>query len=615
MLLPIDWLKEFVQTSDSPEEIGDVFHNIGFPLDGLSNNTLDLEITPNRGDAVSVYGLARELKAKMGNKIDKYYDSIEADKKTSDYVTFSDRAKGVVPRYAYIIARGGIIGESDNAIKDRLKKIGINPKNNLVDLTNYLMHESGQPLHVFDLDKINNLKIDFASKEEKATLLGDIDISLTEENLVAYCDNNVVDLVGISGCRNSAVSENTKNILVQAAIFDPPVIRRSSKSVHVSTPASYRYERGVDYNLPLQVLNKFAMYLRKWGYEITESVDIKNTEYLPKEITINYDLINNVSGIHVGKKDINTILENLGFVINGDKVTVPSWREKDIKLEIDLVEEVIKIIGYDKITPVAIDINNKKGDDTELLENYYLYFADLGFTETLNYSFISLAEAKALDFPIEDLIEVSQPLSSNNQYLRPSLKAKLVKTVSSNPWYSQVDVFEIGHVFTNTDEKINIGFVSTSKNNNFQKFFKPEEIESILPNSDFGQFLKLKRKCYYAETEISNIKIPKVIKAKFTNREYKPISKFPPVVRDIVFLVDKNTDVTDIARDVESSNSAILICEPFDEFYKKEFDNKKSVGFRITYQAMDHTLDKQEAENIHSKTVDYIKDKYGSTIR
>lgn len=615
MLLPIDWLKEFVQTDKSPEEIGDIFHNIGFSLDGISRNILDLEITPNRGDAVSVYGLARELKAKMGNKIDKYYDSIEADKKTSDYVTFSDRAKGVVPRYAYIIARDGKIGESDNTIKNRLKEIEINPKNNLVDLTNYLMHESGQPLHVFDLDKISNLKIDFASEEEKATLLGDIDITLTEENLVAYCDNKIVDLVGISGCRNSAVSENTKNILVQAAIFDPPTIRRSSKSVHVSTPASYRYERGTDCNMPLQVLNKFADYLKKWGYKVTESVDINNSKYSPKEININYDLIDNISGIHVGKKDVNTILENLGFAINNGKVIVPSWREGDIKLEIDLVEEVIKIIGYDKITPVAIDINDTKGDSTELFENYYSYFADLGFTETLNYSFISPSEAKALNYPVENLVEVSQPLSRNNQYLRPSLKAKLAKTISSNPWYSQVDVFEIGHVFTNTEEKINIGFASTSKNNRFQKYFKPEEIETILPDSDFGQFLKLKRKCYYAETEISNIKIPKILKAKLTDKEYKPISKFPPVVRDIVFLINRNVDITDVAMDIQDSNGAILLCEPFDEFYKAEFNNKKSVGLRITYQAMDHTLDAQEAENIHSKTVDYIKEKYGSTIR
>lgn len=615
MLLPIDWLKEFAQTDKSPEEIGDIFHNIGFSLDGISRNILDLEITPNRGDAVSVYGLARELKAKMGNKIDKYYDPIEADKKTSDFVTFTDRSKGVVPRYSYIVAHGGEIEESDNTIKDRLKEIGINPKNNLVDLTNYLMHESGQPLHVFDIDKISNLKIDLASRGEKATLLGGIDITLTDENIVAYCDDKIVDLVGISGCENSAVSANTKNILVQAAIFDPPVVRRSSKLVNVSTPASYRYERGVDNNMPLQVLNKFAKYLKKWGYEITESVDIKNTEYSPKEITINYDLVDNISGIRVDKKDVNIILENLGFVINAGKVTVPSWRERDIKLEIDLVEEVIKIIGYDKITPVAIDIDGTKGDDNELFENHFSYLANLGLTETINYSFISLAEVEALNYPIGDLIEILQPLSSNNQYLRPSLKAKLAKTVTTNPWYSQVDVFEVGHVFTKNEEKINIGFVSTSKNNRFQKLFKPEEIETILPNSDFGQFLKLKRKCYYAETEISNIRIPKELKVNFTDTKYKPISKFPPVVRDIVFLVGKNTDVTDVARNVKSSNSAILICEPFDEFYKEEFIDKKSVGLRITYQSMDHTLDTQEADNIHNITINHIKDKYGSTIR
>jgi len=615
MIAPIDWLKEFVDFETSPEELGDIFHNLGFEPEETNSTFVDLEITPNRGDVLCIYGLARDLSAHYNKNIDDYCDAIGTTGDNNDFVTFSPEARQATPRFSYFIASGGKIGESDELMQKRLKSIGINPKNNIIDLTNYLMHESGQPLHAFDLDKINNLNLDFAKDNERVNLLGTDNVNLSSKNLVAYSNTDIVDLVGVSGASNSAISNSTTRILLQAAIIDPRVIRISSKSSRVQTPASYRYERGVDYNLPLKALQKSAQYLEKWGFKIEKVIDIVNKKIEPTTLNYNEGLFAKVTSADIDMLKVKEILENLGYNVNDNNATVPSWRQYSIKLPIDLVQDVLRITGYSNIKSSTLN-DTVNIDHNNVTEGIRSTLQKMGLTETINYSFISDEEAKAEGLDTKNLLEIKNPLSKLHRYLRPSLKQKLISAVSANPWYSQICFFEIGNVFEKGKETTHIGIISTDKNFDFEKYFGSSKYELISPDSGLGKFYKLKRPCYLMESHIDEIRIgdAKGLIELSTNK-YRQISKYPPVVYDVAILVDENINPDDVANNILKKFPDTLLVEPFDEYTNPKFGGKKSIALRITYQNLNHTLSAQESEALHQEVVDYIKSQYGATVR
>lgn len=617
MLLPINWLKDFVSLDKSANEIGDVFHNIGFTLDGIDDDILDLEITPNRGDAVSVYGLAREISAKAGQEVKPYNKPAIITSKSSSIIEFgSDQAKSAAPRFAYAIIKGISIGPSPKEIQERLKSIGISPKNNIVDLTNYLMHEYGQPLHAFDLKKIDKLKLDFASSGQTAGLLNDINIDLTDKNLVAYSNNEIVDLVGISGCANSSINEQTTDILLQAAIFDPAVVRASSKAVNVQTPASYRYERGVDIESPLPAIARAIEHLTKWGGKVGEIVDIINTPISKHTIDFDFDLTKKISGIEVSRETAETILHNLGFTIDGNTVSVPTWRAHDVVRPIDITEEILRIYGYEHIRPQPLSKIDAPSQDDVIWQSIRAQLQDVGFTEAESTSFIGKKEALALNYNLEDLVEITNPLSVLNRYMRPSLQAKLVQAASNNPWYDQFTIFEIGHVFKKGSEAVRIAALAISKNNKLQDIFDEDKIIKVSPDSAISQLQKMKKSFYYAEDDIDNIKIkPTNLKIELSSSRFEQISKFPPSIRDVAFLVDRQENIFDIAEAIKKVDGSILLVEPFDEYESDKFDGQKSIALRITYQNLDHTLASDEVDKLHGKVTQFIKDNYGATIR
>ena len=615
MLLPIEWLKEFAQADNSPEELAEIYRNLGFTPEEVKDDVIDLEVTPNRGDTLSIYGLARELHAKQGTKIPQYCDDIAGAQPQSDIVSFSDSAKKTVPRFSYLIARGGKIQPSNDAMQRRLKAIGINPKNNIVDLTNYLMHECGQPLHAFDLDKIEKLHLDFAKDGDDINLLDGVALKAKPENLVAYSGSEIIDLVGISGCKNSAVSDDSNAILLQAAIFDPASIRRSSKSAHTQTPASYRYERGVDWQLPLKALQKAKQYLEKWGYKIEQVVDIVNKIDEPLAITFDPMIVNKIGGVDVETDTIDKYLDNLGFGHDGGEITVPSWRQNDIKNSAGLAREVLRLYGFNNVKPMALEPQKADRDD-RIYESLRATLSNLGMTEVENYPFLNDKEVEALGADRNQLVELSNPLSENFRYLRPTLKAKMVQAISANPWYDQITMFEIGHVFGKDSEETHLAIITTNKKFGIKDIIGDIELETITPESKLGQLYKLRRNCYFVELIVNDIKLPdNNIKVTESSNLYKPISKYPPVVRDVSFLVDAQTDVIAAANDIAKTNDFILLVEPFDEYTDTKFNGKKSIALRITYQNLDRTLTPEEADDLFSATRTYIEDKYGSTIR
>lgn len=617
MILPIDWLKDFIKADKSTQEMGNIYHGLGFTPDEINTDYLDLEITPNRGDAVSVFGLAREFRAYQSIKSDLYHQPDKPDKIKSDFVQFSQNAKLATPRFAYLIAHTDKVGESDSIVIDRLKRIGVNPKNKIVDITNYLMHESGQPLHAFDLSKIGGLRLDFASDGEQVNLIGNKKITSKKSNLVAYDSDQIVDLVGVCGCENSGVSDTSQSFLIQAAIFDPKVIRHSSKTSGVQTPASYRYERGVDPELPLQVLAKLKKFLIKWGFKVEEIVDIVNSPHQSNIIDFDISSIKKISGIEIDKDSVANILNNLGFKFNGNRVTVPSWRSYDVKDSVDVIEEVLRLNGYGLIAPEPIKPQYPKRSEVDsTFENLRAYLQNLGLTEVINYPFINKKELTALGLKEKDCTIITNPLSENYRYMRPSLKPKLVQAVSVNPWYDQIALFEIGNVFSYDKEYIHFGLISTEKNDMIGDIFGQTRHEEILPDSPLGKYYKLRRKCFYAEALIDKIKVPeKHERLTISTNKMRSISKYPPVVRDISLLVSTDIDVMEIAKGIQGVDKSILVVEPFDEYSNPKFGNKKSIALRITLQSLDHTLLADEVDKLFIKIIKLLEVNHGATIR
>lgn len=619
MILPINWLKDYCKTEKKYSEIADIFHSIGFTPDKTTKEYIDLEITPNRGDAVSVYGLSREINAFLNKPFTDYSKPSHFTKKKNSIISFdNEKAKESVPTYAYLVIEGPLPKKSPTYIAQRLKQININPKNNIVDLTNYLMHEYGQPLHAFDLEKINKLEIGFGKKGEKAVLLGDTEVSIAEENLIARSNNTIVDLVGISGCTNSAVCASTTKILMQAAIFTPSVIRKSAKVAGLQTPASYRYERGVDPNAPTYALEKAARILEGWGYNIVEKNIVVNCKNKEKTIPFDYALIPNLTGIKVDEKTSRSILTRLGFKVVKNKIIVPSWRTYDIQSPVDLVEEVIRIYGYHNIKPQALPSNPKQPQKSNQhnVNELITALAGMGLTEVKSTSFISKKEASIFGFDEKSLIEIEKPLSAEYVYMRPSLAPKMFEALSKNPWYDKFTIFEIGNIFKNGQEAVNIALATTNKNHCLEELLPLCDIVKISPEAKIAQLYKIKRPFFYAEAPIEKI-APALLANKIptTHNKYKTISKFPPVVRDISFLVKDSTSIEVVSRDIATTEDAILIVEPLDEFESPKFEGKKSITLRITYQKINETLTTQHAETLHNRVREYLIKKYQASIR
>lgn len=612
MILPIGWLKELVDVKESSEELAEIFLALGFPADAINEKNLDLEITPNRGDCLSVLGLAREYAAFRGLKLNKDFPELKPTSRESSIVSIDARARKDIWRYSYFIAQGVPAGVSDPTTKERLQLIGLNSKNTIIDLTNYLIHETGQPLHAFDLDKIKGIRIDYAHRGDSIKLLNDKTVKLTEHNIIAYDGDRPIDLFGICGGEIPAVDGNTKKILVQAAAIVPGAIRRSSKSSGVITPASYRYERYVDYNLTLRALGEASRRLQAAGWQIGEVVDITHELPAPKTLELTPYDYRRITGLEADDSNIAGKLTALGFS-PAEKSTfaVPSWRAQDVKTTEALAEEVLRLNGFNEIKEMPLPHQNKVSSLKEYKLGARASLAENGFAEHYSYSFISDREAKAAGYNIDDLVEVANPLSSNYQYLRPSLLVGLIKAALANPWINDIKLFEIGNVFSKNGEVEKLGMISTRTEDIWLG-----EVEKITPGGDLGRFFRVKRILYFSEVDV-NSHLGSADPAQYINNAiYQTISKFPPVVSDIAFIINDAINEEEIIVSVKTNNPHILIAEIFDVYRSDKIGaGKKSIAMRLIYQDTEKTLTAEGAEEYRRQTIKLIKNNYHAQVR
>ncbi len=632
----------------------------------LNDQITTLKLTPNRSDCLSLWGVAREVAAISQSSLSPITYEVNPIKQ-SEKKNIVVEEKSACPRYC-----GRIIKNVDNTktlpdwMVSRLERSNIKSISPIVDITNYVLLEIGQPLHAFDHDKLQgDVVVRFAKPEEPIHLLNDTEIKLSKKDLVIADNSGAIAFAGVMGGLPSSVTEASKNIFLESAFFDPIVIAGKARAYNLSTDSSYRFERGVDFSNTRHALERATSLIIEYcGGEAGEISEVLNA--LPKrnEIHLRLKKLNAILGIEVPSQDVEQIFHQLGFEVNktieGFKVTPPSYRF-DIAIEEDLIEEVVRLYGYDKIPshhPVSHQamLPSSGPCQRDLKEA----LTSRGFYEVVTYSFIEDEIEKALHGNLNP-IQLQNPIASQMSTMRSSLWGSHLEvlTYNLNRQVSRLNIFEIAQTFQGAkkdfietevisglsygsflpeqwaDKIREIDFYDmkahvealTSKSLTFKRSDKTplalhpgQSAEVFLEGQSIGWVGKLHPKWqqHFSLPKapfIFELKIEKLLEGKAF--KYEDISKFLPVRRDIAIVVDESVEVDSILDAVFKAKIPFLNRMALFDLYQGKgiAENKKSVAFLILMQDTSKTLVDSEADSSVSKIVELLEKQFGATLR
>ncbi|MBK7981905.1 MAG: phenylalanine--tRNA ligase subunit beta [Ignavibacteriae bacterium] len=654
---------------------------IGEPLAkalNMDDVILEVAITPNRSDELSHIGLARDLSAIFNRsltipKIKTSYSLVDKNK----FAEIKIENLSACPRYCGIVVKNVKVDESPKWLRDRLTGIGLRPINNIVDITNFVLHEVGQPLHAFDLDKISGSEIVVKnfSGEGKFTTLDSKERNMRSSDLMICDAEKPVAIAGVMGGENSEVTSTTKNILIESAYFNPSSIRKTAKRLGLSSDASYRFERGIDPNGTLAAGLRTAELIKEiaGGEIINEIIDIYPNKIEPKLLSVRFSRIERILGFKISNENVKSIFMGLKFDITKEsddllEVKVPTFRN-DIEREIDLVEEIIRIYGLDEIPPVQkISLSlDKKVDETDFENSIRNKFTALEFNEVICNSLLS--EEKIIDG--KNPIKVLNPQSTEMSTLRTSLLPGILMNISRNLKVKENDLmfFEIGQVFSKKNYEIksfedfeenqNLTFAVCGERINstwYQKSQNFDIYDLIGINDNIIEQLNINAKIekkYNLESNVcefgfeqrigSNVigtggKLKKEILEKFEIskdvyfaeynlsqlrkldklvRKSQPLLKYPKVFRDFSFILDKKITYSEVLNTIKDSSSKLLKnVNLFDIFESETLGSDKiSLAFQLEYFDETKTLREDEIDVEFWKTIEAVKTKFNAELR
>ena len=616
-------------------------HIVGKPLRECLNcdEVLDIEITPNRGDCLSHIGIAREIAALTSvNQEPAKYEYPKLDEKYDDDFSIKVLDEIKCYRYSGIKIKGVKIGPSPKWLVNRLTALGVKPINNIVDVTNYLMLDCGQPLHAFDAQRIsgNQIIIRDAVEGEIITTLDNTVRKLTAEDLVIADNEKSIAIAGVMGGENSEINDSTTDIILESAEFDPASVRKTSKTLNLSTDASYRFERGIDSGYVTEALNRaVAMIVKIAGGHITHAEHFVSKSLERTKVEFDPEKINTISNLKLSKDEMAAILQRLGFEIKDSAALVPTWRH-DVSIWQDLAEEITRIYGYANIPriemPQSTPVKRSKYYTKEFIKDVLV---DLGFSEVYSYSFLSENDLETARIDASDLLEVANPIQPDTKYLKKSLIPGLLKAVAKNPTFDPVCIFEIGQVFTKSTEHSHLGIVVSGKtagnliDEARQKICKSLNISvnllkvQELTSEDLQNFKIKKPITFVIEVNLdqilSNVILPEdKLSLNLIEKpiHYIALSKYPSLTRDLAFIVTSNINPDQVADSIYKVSSLIARVELFDEFESDKFGKgMKNIAYHIYLQHIDRTMTDAEANDIVKQIVSSIKKNYKGELR
>jgi phenylalanyl-tRNA synthetase beta chain len=650
---------------------------------GLNDSILEIDnkSLSNRPDLWGHYGIARELSVIFNKKLKEYENKKIKTKKDKAEIKVEIKNKNLCQKYLALKIDNIKIEESPNWIKKKLIAVGLKPINNIVDITNYVMLETGQPLHAFDAEGIEKIKIRLAHKNENFLSLDDQEIKLSEEDLIISTDKTPLALAGIIGGKEKEVNNTTTSIILESANFDPVSLRKTAQRLNLRTDAVMRFEKGLDPNLCSQAMNRAVEIIQKTQKKtILENNIIEQGIYQKEEkkIELNLSWFEKFIGQKIKEKTIKEILEALGMKIiekerDKWKIIIPSWRQRDLNIKEDLAEEIIRIYSYNNIKAKAplSELKPAKKDPERLLIKKIKKLLSLRYkmNEVYNYSFVNEEQLSKLNLDSSKHLKLIKPMSSQHSLLRQNLVTNLIQNIKKNEAkYDKISLFEIGNIFLNIEgdvsrdekhsenlphqEKI-LGLIfSEQKAKSFKslktivfnllkdlagetniKFLSTESIISwsdqekkcliFLNNKEIGFLAKVSQEVQNKnnikkETSVSEININSLLLAlsSLKEKKYKAIPKFPPINRDLAFVIDEKILYNNIKEEIEEFNPLINKVELFDVYSGDKLEKtKKSLAFHISYQSKDKTLSGEEIDIIQEKLIEHLKNKFSAQIR
>jgi len=652
---------------------------IGIPINDLLNEkyaALELDITPNRPDALSHYGIAREIALKTQRKLTfPVINNIKGEGEEQIKIKISD--PDGCPRYIAGVVDNIEVTDNHVWMKEFLQAAGQRSINNVVDISNFVLLEMGHPTHIFDIAQIpsNTIGVRRATKGEIFTTLDEEKRRLNEHHLLITDGEKPIALAGIMGGLGSAVSENTKTVLIESAYFDPITIRKGSKSLGMLTESSRRFERGADPNGAVTAFWRIVELLHEHagGQLVSKMIDEYPKMVKFPKIVLRHKEINAIVGVKIDQNIIEKILAGLGIklkLLNAGnwECRVPSFRP-DLNAEIDLIEEIIRVYGYDNI-PISTSygslFNYKKNDPKSNLPQIFNAFAGLGFKQCYNNSLLPEAEANLSGAkPVKTI----NPLSEKLSVLRTSLLPGLLKNIDYNMKNGADNflLFEIGQVneqkgkgFRGIVEKSQLAGVVhglRSKgsihdeqnipqsiyalkgylNNVFQNLLRTLPIYKETSETEFSTCYSVgtqneKVGCmgivndalvnglnlgFDGETYAFKLDIDKILKLMDSTKYYKQISKFPTIERDLNFVIDENIKVGEIVEKINKMNIEQLnSVEPNNIFRHDSLGkNKKSIVFNFIFRDINKTLEDNEVNVIISSIINNIENNFNAKLR
>ena len=646
-----------------------------------TDEVFEIGLTPNRADAMSHWGVARDLRAGLIQKnsnqselITPSVNKFKVDKRTLKIDVKVEDIK-LAPRYCGVTISGITVKPSPEWLKNRLKSIGLTPKNNIVDVTNYVLHEIGQPLHAFDAAKINgNILVKTVASGTKFTTLDGIERSLHEEDIMICDEKGPLCIAGVFGGQNSGVSENTNTIFLESAYFNPVAIRKTAKRHTLSTDASFRFERGIDPSITEYALKRAAILIQEVaGGEITSDIiDVYQKKIEDFSVVLNFNNVSKIIGQEIPKETIKKILVSLDIKVTSVSesslgLIIPAYRV-DVQREIDVIEELLRVFGYNNINFTkklnATVSNSGRTEDYKVQNIIANQLTSLGFNEMMANSlttpdYIKLSENLREEFNVLIL----NPLSNDLSAMRQSLLFSGLEAISFNinRRNSDLKLFEFGKTYhklpSGFDEPKHLTLFTTG--NRLQESWtnpqKPSDfflfkgyVDTILSRLgisktqykpvtsdvfaegiaigagteilvEFGTVKKsilkhfdIKQEIFYADFNWNAILKSLSNKIKFTE-----ISKYPEVRRDLALLVDEKVafdDVYNIAR--QSEKSLLKDITLFDVYVGANLpEGKKSYAVSFTIQDDSKTLTDTQIEKIMSKLQNNFETQLGAQLR
>lgn len=640
----------------------------------LREDIIDFEITPNRPDCLSIEGLGRETAVSLGKEFKNPRGNLDKlnipDKDEIEGLKVDIKAPDLCYRYIARVVKNVKIGESPEWMKRRLKACGVRSINNIVDITNYVMLELGQPMHAFDINSIEgkHITVRRANKQEKITTLDEQERILDENDLVIADEKKPVAIAGVMGGLNSEIEEDTKTVVFESAVFYGGSVRKTAKKVGLRTESSSRFEKGLSSENALRAINRAVELVEKLGAgePINAKIDVYPTKQKINKIPVDSKKINTLLGLNLTEKQMIDILEKLDIKVENNIATAPYFR-MDLEFWQDLAEEVLRFYGYDKLETSLIKADTTLGMRTKE-QNIDKKIKDIlvnnGFSEIYTYGFVSLNDlekSKTSKDLIKTAITIQNPLNDDYKLMRPTTVPSMMQMLAGNANKKNQDVklFDISRNYKNINGEIEKGEVPVQENiltlgmygkdadfyilkgylenilqligvNRFdieketkKESYHPGRCANIKVGIDviatFGEVhpevldnYDIEKRVYLAELNIT-----KVVKYAGSKKKYVEVPKFPAVERDIAIVVDENVEVGQIEKVITKKAKKLLESAKLFDIYRDEKlgKDKKSVAYSLIFRDKNKSLSDEEINPIMEDIIKELEKTLNAELR